>query len=576
MSERSVQPGPNGGPPRNGHPAPAPAPTGDGFDELRAILVGPEQKELAQLRDPEARLEEISDAIPEAIARRGPNDKLLIASLRPVAQETVAQLVKFKPQFFADLLTPVIAPTIRRAIAQAFESTLEALRQMTERTFSLQGLKWRLEAMRSGVSVAEIALRHTVLYRVEQVFLIHKETGVLLEFAAAEGAPGADSDMVSGMLTAVRQFMSDSFHTPEAQNVDAVKIGEFLLWVEPGPHAILAATIRGTPPADLHGLLQDTLDGIHVLLGETLEKFAGDTKPFEACRPELAACLRSESSVPVRSRKSGTSGLKVVLGLLVVALAGWLIARGLAARTERLVRQSYVDALATQRGLVTTFIDAASQPMRVRGLRDPLAVDPAQLARDAGLDPHSLDERWETFFCLEPDFVLRRARGELMPPTGVTLDLDRANRALQVSGRAPNAWIVQMRRNARAVPGVARVDETRLVDADLSAWRELAARAESVTVRFTSSDDALAPAQREEIVRVAVIAREAAEAAQLLGRGTQVEVSGELFRASAVASALSSTAGVPPTVVRAAPPATGSTDAVSFRLLLTDSAPPPR
>jgi len=41
-------------------------------------------------------------------------------------------------------------------------------------------------------------VRKTLRYRVEQVFLIHRETGVLLEYVAIRGAPAADSDMVSG------------------------------------------------------------------------------------------------------------------------------------------------------------------------------------------------------------------------------------------------------------------------------------------------------------------------------------------------------------------------------------------
>ena len=33
------------------------------------------------------------------------------------------------------------------------------IRRLTEQTFTLQGLKWRVEAWRSGLSVAEVAMR---------------------------------------------------------------------------------------------------------------------------------------------------------------------------------------------------------------------------------------------------------------------------------------------------------------------------------------------------------------------------------------------------------------------------------
>lgn len=575
MGDRAIQPGSNGGSPRNGHatpppsppPAPPPASTA-GFDELRDLLVGPEQAALQRLQDPEQRVADIADALPEAIARRGTEDRLLLASLRPLAQETMAQLVKQRPQFFADLFSPIIAPTIRRSIAQAFEKTLEAIRRLTEQTFTLQGLKWRVEAWRSGLSVAEVAMRHTLLYRVDQVFLIHRETGVLLQYVFIPDAPGADSDMVSGMLTAIGQFVRDSFKgVDESQSLNAIRMGEFIVWIEAGPHAYLAATIRGTPPADLRELLQDTLDGIHTLQAQQFENFQGEVSAFDVCRPELEACLRSESSAPLE--KKNNLGLKLVLLLLLAALVGWFVLSWQKSAGEREKRRQLVSTLENEPGLMTTFVDAESRPMRIRGLRDPLAADPDRLIRDAGFKPDEVEARWEPYNSLAPAFVIRRAKQELAPPDGVTLLVD--GTTLRAEGRAPNAWVVSLRRNARAIPGVVRLDESKLVDLDQSRWRELAREMETIMIRFDGTDDALGAAQREELARAARLAIDAAAASSRFGRGTQIEVSGELFRASAVANALGTTAGVPPAVTRAAPPRAGTEDTVSFRLLLTEA-----
>lgn len=575
MGDRAIQPGSNGGGPRNGHvsppvppsPAPAPAPAA-GFEELRELLVGPEQAALQQLQDPERRVAEIAEALPEAIARRGTEDRLLLASLRPLAQETMTQLVKQRPQFFADLFSPIIAPTIRRSIAQAFEKTLEAIRRLTEQTFTLQGLKWRVEAWRSGLSVAEVAMRHTLLYRVDQVFLIHRETGVLLQYVFIPDAPGADSDMVSGMLTAIGQFVRDSFKgVDESQSLNAIRMGEFIVWIEAGPHAYLAVTIRGTPPADLRELLQDTLDGIHTLQAQQFENFQGDVSAFDVCRPELEACLRSESSAPLT--KHSNRGAKLFVLALALGLIAWLVTGAIQASHERERRRQLVSTLEAEPGLMTTFVDATSKPMRLRGLRDPLAADPERIIRDAGFKPGEVEARWEPYYSLVPAFVIRRAKQELAPPDGVTLQVD--GTTLRAEGRAPNAWVVSLRRNARAIPGVVRLDESKLIDIDQARWRELAREMEAVMIRFEGTEDSLGQAQRDELARGARLAIEAAAASARFGRGTQIEVTGELFRASAVANALGATAGVPPAVTRAAPPRAGKEDTVSFRLLLTEA-----
>ncbi len=562
MSERPLEPERNGGSRRNGQPE-APPPE-ENFEELRELLLGPEQEALRKLHDPEERVKEISDALPAAFAKRGANDPRLTRALRPSVEEAVTQSIKRQPQFFADLLAPVLAPTIRRAIAQAFESTLQTIRVMTSRTFSIQGLKWRLEAWRTGLSVGEIAIRKTLRYRVEQVFLIHRETGVLLEYVAIRGAPGADSDMVSGMLTAIGQFVTDSFHTEASESLDAIKVGEFRVWVERGTRAVLAATIRGTPPTEFRTVMQDTLDGIHVLHQRALENFKGDTSAFATCRPDLEACLRAESSEPgpakVNFKKLLWRTATVVLVLSGLWIRRWWI--------DRSKRAELVRLLDHEPGLMTTTADIHSKVIRLRGLRDPLARDPNVIAREAGFPEGTIDAYWEPFHSLDPALISRRAEAALNVPKGVKLTLDGGT--LQVEGSSPHAWIETMRKKARAVPGITNLDDSKLIDLDLARWRDCADKVEKIIIRFEGAGEAIDPAQREELTKAAEIAREASEAGVLLGRQTQIEATGEMFRASVVATMLGKMQA-PPTIIRVAPPKSDSPNAVSLRLQLLDN-----
>lgn len=566
MSERPLEPERNGGGIRNGQPA-APPPAED-FEALRELLLGPEQEALRKLADPATRLQEISDALPQALAKRGPNDRLLSSALRPTVEETVSQSIRRKPQYFADLLAPVIAPTIRRAIAQAFESTLQAIREMTSRTFSVQGLKWRLEAWRTGVSVGEIAMRQTLKYRAEQVFLIHRESGVLLQYVSIPGAPGADSDMVSGMLTAIGQFVTDSFKTDSGESLDSIKVGEFRVWMERGPKAILAATIRGTPPADYRTVLQDALDGIHALHHAALDRFHGDTSAFDVCRPDLEACLRSESSVPTR-QKLNLGPLKWVFALIALGYLGWIGYALWSQYQERGRRAQLVKALDAEPGIMTTSAQLDVTPIKIRGLRDPLARDPGLIARAAGFPESAIEARWEWFYSLDPALIERRAKQELGAPDGVKLHFDSGT--LRVEGRAPHAWIEKFRRNARAVPGIVKVDDAKLIDSDLQRWQELADRLEAILIRFDGNSEVIGPAQREEVAKAAAIAHEASEAATNLDRQSQIEATGEMFRASVVILALSAL-DAPPAILRVGPPKAGAANTVSLRLQLLDGA----
>ena len=73
----------------------------------------------------------------------------------------------------------------------------------------------------------------------EQVFLIHKETGLLLCQVSAPNAAMQDADMVSGMLTAIQDFVGDSFTTQKGEELETLQVGELSVWIEQGPQAIL-------------------------------------------------------------------------------------------------------------------------------------------------------------------------------------------------------------------------------------------------------------------------------------------------------------------------------------------------
>jgi OOP family OmpA-OmpF porin len=71
-------------------------------------------------------------------------------------------------------------PGIQKAVAAAISEMTQSLDQTLEHELSPKSFKWRLEAKLTGKSFAEVVLLHTLLYQVEQVFLSHKESGLVL------------------------------------------------------------------------------------------------------------------------------------------------------------------------------------------------------------------------------------------------------------------------------------------------------------------------------------------------------------------------------------------------------------
>ena len=79
-----------------------------------------------------------------AIALRTARDDKLARALQPTVEDAILTSVRRDPQVLVDALFPVMGPAIRKAIASALESMLESFNETLERSFTAQGVRWRL------------------------------------------------------------------------------------------------------------------------------------------------------------------------------------------------------------------------------------------------------------------------------------------------------------------------------------------------------------------------------------------------------------------------------------------------
>lgn len=495
----------------------------DAFAELKSLLIG---EELARLDDLRGRLEEadrfagaVGSVLPRAVDGRGAGDEELTRALQPTVEGALRESVRRNPQVLVDALFPVMGPAIRRAVASALGEMIQSLNRTLEHSVSLRGLKWRLEAARTGKSFAEVVLLHSLVYRVEQIFLIHTETGLLLQHVVATSIEAPEGELVSGMLTAIQDFVRDSLGGSQGDALNGIQMGELTVWVERGPNATIAGVIRGEAPAELRQNFQDALGDIHAEHASDLVAFEGDAAPYERCRPRLDDCFQAH----YEAEEAGPSrALAVVAGGLALLILAW----GGYVAWNRWKWSDYLERLGDEPGLVVTDTGTRDGRFYVAGLRDPLATDPAAMLDASGFDADDVEGRWEPYLSFTPNFVVERARSLLAPPND-TIALELENGTLVVRGEAPTSWIVEARRLARVVPGVTAVDDRNLIDTDLVALkREL----ESVVLRFESNTDEFSPGQEAALDAIVGAVRRVNEASSRLGVVPSYEVTGRADR----------------------------------------------
>lgn len=438
-------------------PQPTPSaepPPSEQLARLRTLLVGREREAIRRL---EERLNN-----PEALS--------------PAVTRALTAAVRRDPRPLADALFPVMGPAIRRAMSQTLAGMVQSLNQVLEHTFSLQGLAWRWEAIRTGTSFAEVVLRHSLVYRVEQVFLVHRESGLLLQHLTAPSVAAQPPDMVAGMLTAIQDFARDSFQMAQEEMLEKMQVGELTIWVEQGARALLAAVIRGHAPVEFRTDMQRTLELIEAEHASELGGFQGDASVFGRSRPALELLLLMESKAAARAGVPWRTW--VLLGLLAVLL---LVLAVPAVVLERKWR-GYLRTLRETPGVVVTQSGRDQGRYLVQGLRDPLAADVAQLRQAAGLQPGQLTERWEPYVALLPEFIARRAAHSLSAPATITLQM--SGDTLVASGAAPESWFQRAALLAPALAGVAAWRAERIPLRALPALAPHVTRVEGYRVLF--------------------------------------------------------------------------------------------
>jgi hypothetical protein len=133
------------------------------IEELRRIIFGANADELAALKqrieDVESRARDVSEVLAPAI--RNTDTSALVSSLQGPVSLSLKQAIRSEPEEYAEILYPVMAPSIRRAISQAISSLLITINRTVESATSVKGLRTRIQSLRTGVPYGELALRES-------------------------------------------------------------------------------------------------------------------------------------------------------------------------------------------------------------------------------------------------------------------------------------------------------------------------------------------------------------------------------------------------------------------------------
>lgn len=280
-------------------------------DEIRNILLSPD-----------ALIERISLVISEILEQKIAQSRDELAkAFAPIISEGIRYQVYEAKADIVDALYPVIGQAINKAVTEAVRNLAHNIDVRLRQSTNFGNVARRMQAGFRGIPAAEYELREALPFSVQEVFLIHKESGLLIQHFSRDEEAQADRDLVSGMLTAIRDFAREAFGRGQSGELGAIEYESSNILLEAGGVAYLAVVLDGVEPPGFRPQMRQALVALHEKNYEGLKNFDGTDEKLEERTFEVisktfqsAASSREESAPPTSRQR-----------LIIVALASTFV-----------------------------------------------------------------------------------------------------------------------------------------------------------------------------------------------------------------------------------------------------------
>jgi hypothetical protein len=160
---------------------------------------------------------------------------------------------------------------------------------------------------------------------VTEIFLIHRETGLLLLHISRDPEAASDSDLISSMLTAIRDFAHDAFGRGQEGHLEEIEYGERHILIETAQRAYLAVVVDGIEPPGFRGAMREQIIEVNHTYEAALRDYDGNPTPLAPAEGPLRSLMTAREPAALSSTQkrilAGGMGMAVIC-LVLACLAG--------------------------------------------------------------------------------------------------------------------------------------------------------------------------------------------------------------------------------------------------------------
>ena len=304
-------------------------------EQLRRLLLQEEQERLdrleARIGTDDALKRSMTPVIADVLRDAGVRDhRRLAGAMAPLVVQSMKAEIHNSRDMMVDALYPITGRLVAAAVRNAFKDLVDQLNEKLEASLSARRWHAWLRARMTGRSEAEILLSEGAAFEVINLMMIDRQTGLLIaQVAPPVEESSVDSELLSGVLTAIMAFVRDAKLGAKEQDLRTLDVGDIQLHLQVSASVILAVKSKGPPPPRFESALNEMFCAFLARWGDRLPDI--DDAPADE-RAELSddldKHLEALLSAKRRNFKKPSRKGTVLLLLLALLLCGWLGWRG--------------------------------------------------------------------------------------------------------------------------------------------------------------------------------------------------------------------------------------------------------
>jgi outer membrane protein OmpA-like peptidoglycan-associated protein len=235
-------------------------------------------------------------------------------TLGPEMGKAIKAQIESSKDAMVDALYPVIGTTIAKYMVEVVHD----INSKIEKTLTPEGIKRKFRAKVQRVSEAELIFQESVGYRVRAIFLIAKDSGLIIQEIQIPGEKQLDAEMLAGMLTAIRSFANDCITS--GSELDLIDYGDWQILIEVAGYCYLAVIVAGEPPREFITKTRRILGEIIIEHDRAIQNFNGNLADVPvAIKTKLEQLTETNRDQPQKSSSPILLWLLIfVLGLIFI------------------------------------------------------------------------------------------------------------------------------------------------------------------------------------------------------------------------------------------------------------------